>query len=112
MSNDVNLAASLIEAEARDQIKNAGSLEDKFKAAFKAAKNHWMFTDEDTRFRGAIGAVGISVGVESEHFEAIKREMASLNTLNAILSGVPVDFERLDTNYKPIGIIKLWQEMK
>lgn len=103
------LAVSIIESEARDAMKQAVSLEDKFRAAFKVAKHHWMFTDENTQFRGGIGAVGISVGVESEEYSRIKSEMTAINSVNAMLSGVPVDLTQIDPGYERIGIMEIWR---
>jgi len=34
----------------------------------------------------------------------------TLNTLSAALSGIPVNFNQMEIDFKPIGLMKLWKE--
>ena len=106
MSNE-QLASSMIEAEVRDELSNAKTLEDKFNISFKAAHNHWMFVDEDEQFKGAIGAVCLHATEEEK--TRIMAELDSLRTLNAMLSGVSIDFSNVPDLENPIGITKMWK---
>lgn len=110
MSN-VETATALIEAEARTDIAKAESVQDKFKAAFSVAKNHWMFTDPDTQYKAGIGAVLISVGIDGEEYPRIQHELKMLSTLAAAISGVSVNFPEMEEGFEVIGIQKIWEEV-
>lgn len=113
--DQVRIAAGVIEAGVREKLAAAETLEDKFRVAFKEAHEYWMSTDDDIKLKGGIGAVMMSVGVDSEHYERITVELEQLKTLNAAFSGVAVDWERaglMPDGFEPIGIIKLWEETK
>jgi|SRR3990167_11551313 len=107
---DSTVAMGIIGAEARADIDAAETLIDKFKAAFAIARNHWMVTDEDMQFKAAIGAVLITLDEDSDDYSRVLKEMRSLNTVAAMLSGIPVDFNQIETDYEPIGLIKLWKQ--
>ena len=110
MSN-INIAASVIEAENREELKAVETIEEKLKIAFAGARNHWMFTDEDTQFKGAIGAAMIGMEPDSEDYRRIECELQNLRNLSAMFSGVPVDVENmLSDEYEPFGLIKMWKD--
>lgn len=87
--------------------------------AFKAANGHWMFTDEQDQFRGAIGAVLMWLGSGPE-FERLADSALALGRLsaaiNALQAGVPVDLEAMATAAEdrptPIPLAKLWHEAR
>lgn len=108
MSNK-ELAASMIEAENREALKAAETIEEKFKVAFKGAKDHWMFTDEDDQYAGGIGAALISMSEEQR--EEVSVELKALQALNSLMSGVPVDMEAVVMPDNAIGIVGLWREV-
>lgn len=113
--DEIRVAAGIIEASARTKIANATDLQDKFRAAFSAAQDYWMSTDDDIRLMGGVGAVMIHVGAGSPENRRITIELEQLQTLHAALSGVPVDWgstKPLPDGYEPIGIINLWEESK
>lgn len=112
MSKERALAASLIEAEARDEIKKAESLEDKVKAAFAVSRDHWMFTDEDTQFMGGIGAVLIQLEEGTPEHSRYMKSIETLRNITAMLSGVPVNFENFEAPKDPIKFVQLWREGK
>jgi len=107
MSNELQLACGIIEAEARANINKAESLEDKLKAAFTVAKDHWMFTEKDTQFQAALSAV--LRNIDGEEKERLDEEFNSIKALNALLSGVSVNMPEI--THEPIGIIGMWKEM-
>lgn len=96
--------------EAKAAAKNETTLEGRLEAAMNATKDHWLLTDEDGRFRAAKGAV-LLLG-EAEDKERIKFEIKQLRTLSAMMSGVPIDFEKIEELKNPIGLLKVWQEIK
>ena len=108
----MELPASLliVIAEAKSAAESKDTLEEKLTAAMNAARNHWMVLDEDKQFRGAIGAVMLLV--DNETRERIELEMKSLNALSAMLSGVPIDIERVEVPEDPIGLLKMWKDLK
>ena len=96
-----------------------GTLKDVLKRAMRYTKNHWLVTDDDLRLRAAIGATMAHFGEGSEEWETLKREFTNLQRFGAAMSaaqlGVKVDFTSVDFNEKnaePIGIVKLWNEVK
>lgn len=110
----VGVAVAIASTEARSVVAlmpPESSIEDRFRTAMKATFRHWMATDENDQFIAACEAV-YATATEDEQ-ERIKVELRSLADANALLSGVPVDFdaiaERIPTN--PIGLRKLWQEV-
>ena len=115
MSNDAML--SLVVSECKRPVEDcAGGLEDKLRAAMNAAKDHWMVLDKDTQFRGAVGAVMLHYGKDSEEYKRLAYEVDALRKLSAFLAaaqaglsvGVP---EMEEPKPEPIGIMKLWQEI-
>lgn len=108
----LEIALQIIGSEADSAIRAATTLEEKCKAAFSVARNHWMFTDESLQFQAAIGAV-IS-RVEGEDRELLEAECRALKSLNAMISGVPVDPEALAAQIPEniVGLPALWAESK
>ena len=119
MRSQAELAACLIEAECRDKFVGLTTAEDLLKVAFKGAHNHWMFTDEQDQFKGAVGAVLITLK-EGEEFERVEKSLRALSKvsglLNALQAGIPVDWDALekpDENEPPvIPLNQLWCDVK
>lgn len=113
--NDFELAASLIEAEVRDKLAELKTAEDMLAVTFKAAKNHWMFTDDQTQFKGAIGAAMIGLG-EGDERDRLTRSFQALSKASAVLAalqaGVPVDLEAMAAERPAkedvIPLAKMW----
>jgi hypothetical protein len=70
----------------------------------------WMVLDEDTQFKGAVVAVYTASTDEAEK-ERIKEALDSLRDLAALLSGVPVDVERVKVPDNPLPLRNLWLEV-
>jgi hypothetical protein len=106
----IALAVGMIEAENRDELKAASTAEEKLRIAFKGARNHWMFTDEDEQMRGAIGAAMHHMTPEER--ERVESELKALQAISAATRGVPVDFGAIQFPENPIGILKMWGDAK
>lgn len=104
----VVIAAQIIAAEARTESMKEASLEDRLRSAMRAGHNFWMSTDEDVRFRGSVAAVLLHCSEDER--ERIGEELKMLRDLSALLSGVPVDTERITAAENPIGLMRLWRE--
>lgn len=99
-------------AEIRPIVKeNAGKpLEDRLRIAMRKIIGYWCVTDEDKQFRAAIGAVLCEA--DDEEKIRIEEELDTLKVLNAAISGVPVNFDAVRISENPIGLVKLWREIK
>jgi hypothetical protein len=104
----VVMVAAMIQAEANLSVDD--TLEERCRKAMKIGQNHWMITDEDERFRASVGAVILASNDEER--ERISSELAGLRMLSAAISGVPVDFDQLPTQENPVGLMKIWRELK
>lgn len=115
-----NLPADMVIAmnEVKHAVTVLDGIENRLREAMKLTRNHWMCTDEDKRFRAAIGGVMLSYGIDSPEFKRLEKEFSSLHRLNiainAAIQGIPVDFgEMVDDmkDVKQVGIMKLWKEL-
>jgi hypothetical protein len=100
----------IIIALSKSVIKPDDSLEDRCRAAMKAAHANGIVTDEELQFKGAVAAVFVESTDEDEK-ERIRLELETLRDLSALLSGVPVDLEAIQPLENPIGLRKLWVEV-
>jgi hypothetical protein len=100
--------------EAECEAGKFTSLEDMVRAAMKAMANLWISTDDDLRFRGAVGGVLMVLDKRGavDDIERINSELEALRSLSALLSGVPVDMERVVMPENPIGLMKMWGDVK
>ena len=96
--------------EAKEAAKVEASLEGKLRAAMNATKNHWMATDQDTQFKAAIGAVLLLI--DGEEKSRLEEELLALKNVNAMFSGVSVNIDAIKVPENPIGVMKMWQEIK
>lgn len=107
-------------AEAQHALDgNTGDITEKLKIAMNITRGHWLITDEDERFRSAIGAVMMHYGKDSQEFKRLEWELVQLRKisagLNAMQQGISVDLESMvseESEFKPIGLMKLWKEIK
>ena len=97
--------------EASEAAKGKLALITKVRSAMEVTCNHWMLTDEDLRFKAAI-AGAITACDSDQEKEILVKEMKALNALSALFSGIPVDFSRVDMPKNPIGLLKLWSDIK
>ena len=105
---DALFAIGLTEAKAAAEKET--TLHAQMDAAMKLMQHHWMILDEDLQFRCAVGALLMIVDEQTQ--ETIKEEMASLKALSALMSGIPVDMERVTVPQNPLGLMKRWNELK
>lgn len=100
----------LVSAEAGTAIDPDDPLEDRCRAAMKAVQHHWMVTDEDRQFKGAVAAV-YSASTDPDERNRIQAELESLRDLAALMSGVPVDLGAARPLDNPIGLRRIWLEV-
>lgn len=106
---DVKFMIAVTDAE--HAAKRENGLIAKVVMAMKETYNHWLLTDDDERFKAAVAGAIMACDNENDR-EHLKDEMKSLNSLSALLTGVPVDFSKVKTPKNPIGLMNLWLEIK
>jgi hypothetical protein len=119
MAGDAALAIAMTvarEAVKREVASNPdATLEDRLKASMKEMSSFWMTTDDDLRFRGALGGVLETLDRDSADYNRLIREIEAIRNLSALMSGVPVDiaraFSESEDKPEPIGAIGMWREM-
>ena len=107
---------SILFAECQDI--NEPDLVERIKACMRVTHDHWMVTDEEQQFKGALGAA--MVLSESGDKERIQSSLKPLQALGAMMSGVPVDLERVvreqeeakEAGQEPIPLRQLWADVK
>jgi hypothetical protein len=110
-----NEAVITISAQAiKSRLEGKTELEGIVKTAMDAALTEectWLIGDLNMKFRSAV--VAICMVVDEDTKERIVKEMRSLNTLGAMLSGVPVNLGALPEQNEVdemVGLVKHWQE--
>ena len=106
---------NLVVAECKSACAEEPELEERLKKAMFVAKDHWMVTNDDMRFRGAVVAAYVDPLTTEEEKERITFTLDQLRTLGAMTSGVPVDLDRAFANpdkIQVVPLIKLWHEVK
>jgi hypothetical protein len=99
---------AIVASECKAAAAQETTLEGRIKACFKAAKNHWMVTDENAQMQGAVAAI---YELSDEPTKArIKTEWNALRNLGAILDGVPLSLDQIGMPENPIGLLKMWKE--
>lgn len=109
--NDAMLMIVATEAKARIEGKTFATVEEKLKEAMRATKDHWGVTDEQMQFKAAIAAVLLDKP-SPEDKARIEEELNVLKMLGAAMQGIPVDFSQMVPPEKPLGLNKLWQDVK
>jgi hypothetical protein len=111
VTNDA--VVSICAIEAGMACKGELDLMERIRKAMKAARGHWMCTEEADQFRAALAAaIAESTGEERGRLvrsvEALNRLGAALNALSA---GVPVDIAAME---KPpedmLPLRQMWKE--
>lgn len=86
---------------------------ERIKQCMRRTYQHWMATDEDLQFRGALaGAMGLS---DDDDKQRITDALKPLQALSAMMSGVPVDLEAVTAQLDMDNLVplrKLWEEVK
>jgi hypothetical protein len=92
--------------EAKSAAERASNLDERIELAMKAVKNHWLVTNDSERFQSAVAAV-YALSNEEEQ-DRIKADLEALKVINAVISGVPVDIDRVEPPEKPLGLGRRW----
>lgn len=88
------------------------------KLAMNVAKNHWLVTDQNIQFRGAIAGTMLFYGAESEEFKRLEWETQQLKIFGNIIEASQKGFSiapeaiEIDNKFTPIGLLKFWREIK
>ena len=85
------------------------------KAMRPVANGHWMVTDDDLCFRGALAAVFMDPLTTDEDRQRMEFTLTQMRSLGALMSGVPVDVGRVLDNPDEIDrvpLVKFWNEAK
>ena len=115
MGTDVMLSLVISECEAA--VKQcSGGLNDKLRAAMNVAKDHWMVTDRETQFKGAVGSVMVHYGEGSQERIRIESELAKMRQVTAFLAASQAGLspslpESNADEPEPIGMMNIWREV-
>jgi hypothetical protein len=112
MSNVVLIAAVEAEEAARAA---GGTLKERLTAAMRAVQGHWLATREEDQFNAAF--VGTARTCDDEEHTRLAAEMERMKTLEAVLSGVPVDWDAVEAQGgsdrpKPLGAMAIWLSVR
>lgn len=106
---DTIVAITRAEAQSEIEGMETDNLPALFHAAFRAALKGFMAPTKDEAFYAGCEAVYSVVNDETK--TRIETELKALNSLAAMLSGIPVDVSRIEmTDEPPIGIRGLFME--
>lgn len=103
-----NAVVQICAVEAKEDADKVDGLKEKVAAAMKSARNHWMCVDADEQLQAALSAAYASAKEEDK--PALKLEIDALRIMNAMFTGVPVDFEQVKFPENPIGIVQMWKD--
>jgi len=108
---------AIVFSQARSAINgNNGSITDRLKVAMGAARDNFLNPPDDTKIRAAVAAVMESYGEGSPEYDRLKWECQRINSLSAFLAatqaGLKVSIPENDNRFEPIGIMKIWEEVK
>jgi hypothetical protein len=111
MSADLMIIAS----ECKSACANEPDLATRIrKAMAPVAKDHWMFTGrhhEETRMKGALAAVLMDPLTTEQDKATITKSLNALKALNALMSGIPVDIEKVAKDSEGcIPLMSIWKE--
>lgn len=108
-----NAMLSLVSADVRPACRDEPDLIKRIEKAFAKVQDFWMSTDDELRFRGALAAVFVETKDDGQA-EHLRRSINALNSLNALIRGVPVNMEAVldEMGDDPLPLMKLWHEAK
>ena len=117
MTEPASVARQIAFAEARSGLDYTKPLVDRLRAAMENTKDHWMCTDEDGRFLAACLAA-VDGGTEEDR-ERVLSEIENIRKFSAFIAaaeaGLKIDADSLpkvEDQKEPIGLMKLWREVK
>lgn len=104
---DINNAElMLVAAECREAAKEK-DFDARLNKCCEAAKDHWMVLDKEKQFKGAMVAAYMESSEEEK--KRIEVSLKSLETLGAVLKGLPIDIEQAAKDIEGIDIIPMQQ---
>jgi len=110
----------LMVEETKDNLNSVnGDLLEILKVAMESTHTHWLMTDEDEQFQAAIAAVMLYYGEDREEYKRLKWEVEQIRKavalVNAIQVGLSISLDSSfgeNSKFSPIGLSKLWAEIK
>ena len=109
-----NVNIQIVAQEAAEACKDTPDLKERVRKAMQKAYKHWMVLDEQEQFKGAV--TGAFLCSDEDDKLTIKAALQSLQTLSAVLSGVPVDLEEAlkqqESVADKLALLPLWKEVK
>ena len=103
----------IIASEMNDACKAEPDLLERIRIAMRGAQNHWMVTNEQEQFRGALAAAMLASSEDEK--DRITRSLQPMKALSAMMSGVPVDFDAVAKSMGAEDLIplkKMWDEIR
>ncbi len=100
-------------ADISNHLDREKSVKEQLEKAMELAIDYWLFTNEEDRFKSAVGAV--LIGISKEEQDVIADELKIARAINTAIGGVPVDFASLAEQVKPekfYGLSGMWHETK
>jgi len=108
--NDPIMAIAVLEA--RDACKGEPDILERVKKAMRACADHWMVTNPLQQLNAAIAAAALeSNDAEKDIILRSGKDMnTAIATIQALISGVPVDMEKMDRpDQDLIPIAEMWR---
>lgn len=116
MPDQMPAVMSIAITEARQQIKNIQGFIPKIEKAMLLCVDHWICTDEQQRFRSAVGAVMAEYGPDSDEFKRLVKELKILEILaNGLEKGIDKDspeFLSETEGHNFIGLVGMWYKIQ
>jgi len=114
------LEIGLVSASCESAIGDERNTEQMLRKAFAEAKDHFMVTNTDSQLKGALNAVLLKMGEEHPDRKRLEFEITMLGKLSALLHAaqaglsvsMPETVEPPTEDYRPIGVMRLWHEVK
>lgn len=118
MKNDTLIA--LVMTTAKSEVQSAGipdDIEGLVRACMRSARDHFMVTDKDEQFIGALeAAYALAHSDDKERIKTSTDTLAKMNAaLNAAQVGVPLDFGNImpdeEAAAQVLPLMKWWHEI-
>lgn len=103
----------LVAESAKTAAEGEPDFIERIRKCMRASYGHWMVTDEEQQFSGAVAAaLMLSEGEDKKRMEAA---IDVMKALGAAMQGVPVDMAAVMNQHEgvePVPLRKLWEETK
>jgi hypothetical protein len=115
MSTD-DVSIRLVSIDCEHEIGDEKDTVQMLRKAFAAAKHHFMITEADPQFKGALNAVLVKMGDEHPDRQRLETEIGLLGKFNAFLraaqAGLNPDIPEVPEGFEAFDLNKLWTEAR